>query len=177
MLYSGYGAVIYKEYAINCINYLLGTDKRAEVSLPSTGRITLTEQSEEKRNILHLLYANTIGRGGQMQFEGGNMSTTGKNVELIDALIPLYNIEIKVKPTIDNVSKVTLEPQGEEIGYTQGIGLSYNIEFDTFKEFLEIIIKGKKKMKKEVEKKVEEEQKENPLPNYVKFKKKSSQKN
>ena len=119
ILYSGYGAVIYKEYAINCINYLLGTDKTAEVSLPSTGRITLTEQSEEKRNILHLLYANTIGRGGEIQLDVGDMSIPNKNVELIDELIPLYNIEIKVNPTIDKVSKVTLEPQGEVCEYTQ----------------------------------------------------------
>jgi hypothetical protein len=118
-LYGGYGAVIYKEYALNCINYLLADDKSVKASLPSTGRLTLTEQAVENRNILHLLYANTIGRGGEMQLEGGNMSTTGKNVELIDELIPLYNVEIKVKPTIDKVSAVTLEPQGEVCEYTQ----------------------------------------------------------
>jgi hypothetical protein len=53
-----------------------------------------------------------------MQLEGGNMSTTGKNVEIIEELIPLYDICIKVKPTISAVSKVTLEPQGEEIEYS-----------------------------------------------------------
>jgi len=36
---------------------------------------------------------------------------------------------------------------GEEIGYTQGLGLSYNVEFDTFKELLQIIFSGKNKKK------------------------------
>ena len=30
---------------------------------------------------------------------------------------------------------------GEQIGYTQGVGLSYNIEFDNLKEFLEALFK------------------------------------
>ena len=37
----------------------------------------------------------------------------------------------------------TIRNFGEEIGYTQGLGVSYNIEFDTFKEFLSIIFSGK----------------------------------
>ena len=40
---------------------------------------------------------------------------------------------------------------GEEIGYTQGAGLSYNVEFDTFREFLKIIFSGKNKKKKNTE--------------------------
>ncbi|TYA78799.1 translocation/assembly module TamB [Seonamhaeicola marinus] len=34
---------------------------------------------------------------------------------------------------------------GEEIGYTQGIGLSYNVDFDTFKELIQNLFKKKKK--------------------------------
>ena len=37
----------------------------------------------------------------------------------------------------------TIRNFGEEIGYTQGLGVSYNIEFDTFREFLSIIFSGK----------------------------------
>ena len=39
----------------------------------------------------------------------------------------------------------TIRNFGEEIGYTQGLGVSYNIEFDTFKEFMGIILSGKNK--------------------------------
>lgn len=35
---------------------------------------------------------------------------------------------------------------GEQIGYTQGLGVSYNVEFDTFKELIQIIFKGKTKV-------------------------------
>ena len=47
---------------------------------------------------------------------------------------------------------------GEEIGYTQGIGLSYNVEFDNFKELINIIFSGKNK--KEKEKKNKEQKKD-----------------
>ena len=33
---------------------------------------------------------------------------------------------------------------GEGIGYTQGLGLNYNVDFDTFKELLNKIFKSKK---------------------------------
>lgn len=39
----------------------------------------------------------------------------------------------------------TIRNFGEEIGYTQGLGISYNIEFDKFKEFLGVIFSGKNK--------------------------------
>lgn len=64
---------------------------------------------------------------------------------------------------------------GEEIGYTQGVGLSYNVEFDTFRELLRIIFSGKnRKDKKTVETKNVGIREENPLPEYVKIKKKKS---
>ncbi|MBN4084904.1 translocation/assembly module TamB domain-containing protein [Flavobacteriaceae bacterium AH-315-B10] len=61
---------------------------------------------------------------------------------------------------------------GEEIGYTQGIGLSYNVEFDNFKELLGKIFKGNKKPKAEMAK--IEEDKEASLPEHHSFKKKDT---
>lgn len=62
---------------------------------------------------------------------------------------------------------------GEEIGYTQGVGLSYNVEFDTFRELLRIIFWGKNRKKEvpAVENKNVETREENLLPDYVKMKK------
>ena len=61
---------------------------------------------------------------------------------------------------------------GEEIGYTQGVGLSYNVEFDTFKELLQIIFSGKNRKDKKAKK--EEEKKENDdndlMPAYMTIK-------
>lgn len=66
---------------------------------------------------------------------------------------------------------------GEEIGYTQGIGLSYNVEFDTFKELLWIIFTGKNKKKElPVEKKNNTQTKENPLPAYIKLREEDDEK-
>jgi autotransporter translocation and assembly factor TamB len=66
---------------------------------------------------------------------------------------------------------------GEEIGYTQGVGLSYNVEFDTFKELLQIIFSGKNKKTKDDKKKLNEAKKEeNPLPDYINMKSESDKK-
>ena len=53
---------------------------------------------------------------------------------------------------------------GEEIGYTQGAGLAYNVEFDTFKELIKIIFSGKNKTIEvlEEEKKTEDDEKLTP---------------
>ncbi len=67
----------------------------------------------------------------------------------------------------------TIRNFGEEIGYTQGIGLSYNVEFNTFKELLEIIFSGKnKKEQKEPEKGSKDE--DDLMPEYVTMKKKKT---
>lgn len=67
---------------------------------------------------------------------------------------------------------------GEEIGYTQGVGLSYNVEFDTFRELLRIIFSGKNRKKENTseENKNVGTREENPLPEYVKMKEKDPKK-
>ena len=59
---------------------------------------------------------------------------------------------------------------GEEIGYTQGLGISYSVDFDSFGELLRKIFN-----KKEEEEPIEnskKEEKDNPLPEGIGFKKK-----
>lgn len=65
---------------------------------------------------------------------------------------------------------------GEEIGYTQGVGLSYNVEFNTFKELLQIIFTGKNKTKKK-KAEVSAENTENYLPEYINMKAVNEQEN
>ena len=70
----------------------------------------------------------------------------------------------------------TIRNFGEEIGYTQGVGLSYNVEFDTFKELIQIIFSGKNKKDKD-EKKEEKKEEQNSdamLPDYMRMKKEDS---
>ena len=56
---------------------------------------------------------------------------------------------------------------GEQIGYTQGVGLSYNIEFDNLRELLSELFLNKKK--KELERK-ENKTDKSKLPDYIDFK-------
>ncbi|MGM5471269.1 translocation/assembly module TamB domain-containing protein [Flavobacteriaceae bacterium LMO-SS05] len=67
---------------------------------------------------------------------------------------------------------------GEEIGYTQGAGLSYNVEFDTFKEFLNIIFSGKNKKKKKATSAETNSKtsKEESFPEYINLKSKINKK-
>ncbi len=58
---------------------------------------------------------------------------------------------------------------GEAIGYTQGVGLSYNVDFDTFKELLQIIFKKKDGKEVALEEKVAPEN-ESTLPGFITYK-------
>lgn len=61
---------------------------------------------------------------------------------------------------------------GEEIGYTQGLGLSYNVDFDTFKELMQKIFKGRTDQNSQDEIATEENDliQNDPLPEFVNFK-------
>ncbi|GGG48753.1 DUF490 domain-containing protein [Bizionia arctica] len=59
---------------------------------------------------------------------------------------------------------------GEEIGYTQGVGIAYSVDFDTFKELLHKIFKGDVKTV-EPTKKEDSNKEESMLPDYIGFKK------
>ncbi|MEO5789577.1 translocation/assembly module TamB domain-containing protein, partial [Gelidibacter sp.] len=66
---------------------------------------------------------------------------------------------------------------GEEIGYTQGVGLTYNVEFDTFRELLRIIFSGKNKANgTPEEKKKGASNTEAPLPAHIKMREEKDEK-
>lgn len=57
---------------------------------------------------------------------------------------------------------------GEEIGYTQGVGITYNVEFDTFKELIQIIFSGKNKDKTSKKKEELKDNSDNKkLPSFI----------
>jgi hypothetical protein len=98
----------------------MGDTLTFSTNLPSTARITLTEQSQESRLVLHLLYAPTVSRGGVMQLSGGNVSG-GKSVEVIEDLPPLHDIEITLQAPVKSArlvpqgGDVTLEKSGDRV--------------------------------------------------------------
>ncbi len=114
-LYRGMGAVVYKDYAINAIRHLL-RQSTVKTNLPSTARITLMDQPKLKRLVVHLLYANTINRGGPMKLEGGTKNSESTSVEVIEELNPLNDIELQIQ-TDKKITAATLQPQDQSIDF------------------------------------------------------------
>lgn len=100
--YGENGSLICKKLVCHVLDELLGEEKTVETSLPAQGIVTLTRQKE--RLVLHLLYASPVKRG--------------KNVEVIEDILPLYNIHVKIRTGV-TAKKVILEPEQEEIPFVQ----------------------------------------------------------
>ena len=64
---------------------------------------------------------------------------------------------------------------GEKIGYTQGVGLSYNVDFDTFKELIQSLFKKNPEKEKENPKGTEKD--ENETPDFITHKTSSEKEN
>ena len=117
-LYRTYGAVAHREYVNKVISSLLGQQATLQTNLPSTARVALNHQPSADRNVLHLLFANTVARGGRMNLSGGTVAASGQSIEVIEELLPLR----KIKVTLRNqppLKAITLEPQGIELSFTQ----------------------------------------------------------
>ncbi len=61
---------------------------------------------------------------------------------------------------------------GEEIGYTQGLGINYSVDFNTFSELLRRIFRKNQKPTLETEDQNDSEEKSNPLPDGIGIKSK-----
>lgn len=119
-LYRSTGAVMHKQLFAHALSAFLGDQAQVVTgNLPSTGRVTLMRQENEKRTICHVLYAPTILRGGELPLENEqrNLSTT----EIIEDLIPLHDVALTVKVS-EPVRKVTLQPENREIPFDYADG-------------------------------------------------------
>ncbi|NLB69325.1 MAG: hypothetical protein GX804_06550 [Lentisphaerae bacterium] len=127
-LYHACGAVPLKDYILKVIRKFIGTAAVVETSLPSTARVSVMDQPDEKRRIVHLLYATTINRGGNLKLENVQSSGHLRSVEVIEELLPLYNVDVKVRSP-RKVKSVTLEPQGKAIEFSQkGSWVSFKVD-------------------------------------------------
>ena len=103
---------------------------------------------------------------------GGDTQTTITGDVQIDLLL---NEDGTFRAKVFNREN-TIRNFGEEIGYTQGIGLSYDVEFDTFNELLQILFSSKnekdEKAKKEAKKKDKAD--DEMMPAYMSMKKKKT---
>ncbi|NLZ62643.1 MAG: hypothetical protein GX902_02435 [Lentisphaerae bacterium] len=117
-LYRYYGQVALRHFVSRALRQFLGSDLRVQTSLPSQGRLTLTQQAQEQRYVLHLLYANTVLRGGQSQNPDGS-SHGCANLEVIEELNPLPDVAVTLRLG-QAIRRVVLVPQGGELPHTCG---------------------------------------------------------
>ncbi|MCY9512958.1 beta-galactosidase trimerization domain-containing protein [Paenibacillus apiarius] len=110
--YATKGSLVLREMVVYALRRLLGEQISLKTTLPAQGITTLQHQSQEKRFINHLLYASPVKRG--------------ERVEIIEDIIPLFNIEVEVRLPEQQVKRVYLAPQMTEIGYeATGRGIRY----------------------------------------------------
>ncbi len=100
--YAKHGHLCFKELFTHALKKLMGDDFTVSASIPDKAVVTYTRQEEEKRNILHLLFAHTTVRG--------------ENTEVIEDTVPLYNVKCTVK-TDKKPSKISLVPEGKELEF------------------------------------------------------------
>ena len=116
-IYRAYGAVVLKEYVAKAMRRFIGDDLQVEAAnLPSQGRITLMSQPRDMRYVLHVLYANTILRGGVVELAGG--TTSGRAaIEVIEDLNPAGPVRISLK--LDRkISGVRIVPEGRTLPFS-----------------------------------------------------------
>jgi hypothetical protein len=119
-IYRGWGAVAMAEYIREAIALLLNTDAGIATNLPSMARVALREQADESRYVLHLLYANTIARGGALSLSGGTVSSRG-SIEVIEDLMPLRDSAVTLRLPKE-IKSAILQPQGIGLPFTQADG-------------------------------------------------------
>lgn len=113
-IYRGWGCVPLAQILRNAIRSLLGDDCSLETNLPTTGRVTLMHQPSEKRYVLHLLYANTIARGGNINVNG---VTSRGIIEVIEDLTPACDVDVRLK-TPKAIREALLAPEGTPIPFS-----------------------------------------------------------
>lgn len=118
-IYRSFGQVALRQIIGKALRMLLADDERLELSsFPSTGRVTLTQQTGERRYILHLLHANTINRGGASQLHGGTLAGRQGSFEVIEELLPIYEVGVSLRCD-KTIREVRLEPEGVPVEFAQ----------------------------------------------------------
>ncbi len=100
--YFEQGNIYTKEIITKLIDRLLGNDISIRSSLPAQGILTLCENQEQNKELVHTLYASPVRRG--------------KNIEIIEDIIPLYNVKVSVA-TEKCPKTVKLVPEGKLLSF------------------------------------------------------------
>lgn len=112
--------MILKKFVEKALRAFAGNDWQIETDMPSQGRITVMEQPEQNRMIVHLLYVNTILRGNDCSVPGGNGSSSTL-MEVIEELnpSPVIHLSLAESRPVKSLKRV---PEGNDIAFTQENG-------------------------------------------------------
>jgi len=136
-LYRATGAVVLQQFFKKALEAFLG-DERQVISnnFPSTGRVTLMKQKDPARRIMHVLYANTILRGGDQELP--NLQRRATQVEVIEELTPLRNTNFTVRIP-EKVTSVVRQPKNLPVAFEYADGrLTFTIDEFTCHTMIEI---------------------------------------
>ncbi len=107
--YASVGPQIAKQMICFALDRMLGDEKLLTVQLPSQGIVTLMEQPEQRRAVLHLLYAPRTVKG------------TNK-IEVIEDCVPLTDVSVTLR-TDKPLRTVALVPEQRCLAFTQSDGV------------------------------------------------------
>lgn len=107
--YAKHGHLCFKELFTCVLNKMLGDEKTVYADIPDRAVVTLTRQKDEKRSIVHLLFAHTTNRG--------------RNTEVIEDTVPLYNVKCGVRCAA-KPSAIRLVPTGEALDFDYADGIA-----------------------------------------------------
>ena len=117
-IYRSYGAVAVQAFVLNALRRFMGDEVPVKLEgMPTTGRVTLMRQQSENRDVLHLLYANTVNRGGGGVPVPGE-TWPGRSIEVIEELTPIGPVRASVRAEAP-VKSVKLVPAGTELSFEQ----------------------------------------------------------
>lgn len=128
---------------------------------PTDGRVVATFSTKVNDRI-------TINGKVGVPVGGVNESTIVGNFELQYRVNEDGTLNLRVFNRENDINYI-----GQGVGYTQGLGVSYEVDFDTFKELVNKIF-TKKQI--DVIKKTQEKEEEKLLPNYIEIKYKNKDK-
>jgi hypothetical protein len=104
-VYESMGMQLHRDLVLNCLE-LLYPDRMLEVGLQSCGRVGLMRQPEQKRLVLHMMYAVPIRRGA---------------TEVIEDIVTVTDVPVALK--VDAApERVYLAPSREELTFDYADG-------------------------------------------------------
>ena len=97
-MYYHHGARVHRDLFIQALR-LIYTQPTVAAEMPSAGRVTFMHQAEQRRYVMHLLYAPPLQRGRCL---------------VIEDLVPLYDVPVEVRVP-EEIRKVYLVPSQETL--------------------------------------------------------------